>query len=170
MTLREKQAYRAGYLKGMKEAREDFTCDWDDFDKYKLTDKYLPDRDEGDNMAEQTATAVSKLIYKWFNDGDVYDNVHSSFEGWANDLSSYANWLANHVKGMKSILMGIKDADTENDYQKILMRMIQNAEDQYEELEKQPKTGSVYDENGYFEFVDPSILYDDEEEYDEYEE
>lgn len=174
MTLKEREAYKAGYQKGLKDSRkkiresEDVPCEWDDFDKYKLTDKYLPDYGEGDNMAEQTATAVSKLIYKWFNDGDVYDNVHSNMEGWANDLSSYANWLANNVDGMKSILMGIEDVDTEKDYQKILGRMIVNAENQYAELEKQPKVGSVYDEDGYFEFVDPDRRYDDEEDEEDY--
>lgn len=47
--------------------------------------------------------------------------------------------------------------------------MVVNAENQYAELEKHPKVGSVYDEDGYFEFIDPDRRYDDEEEdwYDE---
>ena len=44
----------------------------------------------------QAVTAVSKLVYKWFNDGDVYDN-RFALPGWANDLSSYANWIEKYI-------------------------------------------------------------------------
>lgn len=131
---------------------EKIACNWEDFDKYTKTDEYLPDNGEGDNKATQTATAVSKLIYKWFNDGDVYDNVHSNLEGWANDLSSYANWLSKYVTGMKNILEQIRYVNTEEEYKKILIKMIECAESQYDKLVTEPKVGSVYDCNGYFEF------------------
>ena len=45
------------------------------FDKFEpIIDKYMPDIGEGDSLASQMVTAVNKLIYKWYNDGDVYDN------------------------------------------------------------------------------------------------
>lgn len=50
---------------------------WSSFDEKEtneLEDKYLPNSGEGDNMATQAVTATSKLIYKYFNDGDVFDN------------------------------------------------------------------------------------------------
>ena len=65
--------------------------DWNYYDKIEaLIDKYMSDRGEGENKASQTVTAINKLVYKWYNDGDVYDNTHY-LDGWANDISSYAN-------------------------------------------------------------------------------
>ena len=71
--------------------------DWGYYDKFDgLNDKYLPISGEGETKATQIVTAVSKLVYKWYNDGDVFDNTFH-LEGWANDLSSYANWLYEHT-------------------------------------------------------------------------
>ena len=71
------------------------------FNKFKqINDSYLPDTGEGDTMATQICTAVNKLIYGWYNDGDVYDNTYM-IDGWCNDLSSYANWLYGHVSASK---------------------------------------------------------------------
>lgn len=63
-----------------------------DFEKFKNCAKYLPNRGDGDSRGTQAATAISKLVYKWFNDGDVFDNTFG-LEGWANDISGSANWL-----------------------------------------------------------------------------
>lgn len=64
---------------------------WNYFDKFEaITVKYMPDYGEGETIASQAVTAVNKLIYKWYNDGDVFDNT-KYLEGWWNDLSSYAN-------------------------------------------------------------------------------
>src|SRR5574344_1941687 len=76
----------------LKESKEK-SHSWDDFSQFTTIDKYLPSEGEGDTKATQLSTAVSKLVYKWFNDGDVPDNVHSRLAGWANDISSYANWI-----------------------------------------------------------------------------
>ena len=47
---------------------------WDYFDKFKdVVHKYLPTVGEGDTFATQIVTAINMLIYKWYNDGDVYD-------------------------------------------------------------------------------------------------
>ena len=71
--------------------------DWGYYDKFDgLMDKYLPMHGEGETKATQIVTAVNKLVYKWYNDGDVFDNT-LHLEGWANDLSDYANWLADHA-------------------------------------------------------------------------
>ena len=38
--------------------------DWDYYDKFnKLVDKYLPSQGEGENMATQLVTAITKIIY-----------------------------------------------------------------------------------------------------------
>ena len=69
--------------------------DWSYYDKFNtLIDKYLPRQGEGENMATQIVTVVNKLVYKWYNDGDVYDNTHM-LDGWCNDLSSYATYINN---------------------------------------------------------------------------
>lgn len=70
----------------------------EDFEKFdKIISKYLPNYGQGDTKASQLVTAVNKIIYKWFNDGDVVDNVNTGLGGWANDLSSYANWLETFI-------------------------------------------------------------------------
>ena len=67
------------------------SVNWGSFNKFEdIIHKYMPAMGEGETLASQAVTAINKLIYKWYNDGDVYDNRYS-LQGWANDLSSYAN-------------------------------------------------------------------------------
>lgn len=145
--------------------------DWDYYNKFeKIEDKYLPMRGEGENMATQITTAISKLVYKWYNDGDVYDNTHG-MRGWCNNLSSYANWLDKYT-GVSFILERIFDCHTDAEYEHILKDMTDLLQDkEYLSLmEKHPKIGSVYKCDGRFKFVED---YEDEEEdyyYDEEEE
>lgn len=141
----------------------------DDYEQEQdILGNYLPPRGEGETMASQIATAVNKLVYKWWNDGDVYDNNYG-MEGWANDLSSYANWLYRYVPVTKSILEGIYHCNTEQEYETILCKLLaatSDAED-LENWEKQLRIGSVYDCSGPFSWRDPA---DDEEEDGYYEE
>ena len=45
------------------------------FDKFnKVLDVYMPAQGEGDNVASQIATAVAKMAYRWFNDGDTVNS------------------------------------------------------------------------------------------------
>lgn len=140
---------------------------WDYFDKFEpILDKYLPDRDEGDTRATQAVTAVNKLIYKWYNDGDIYDNTYF-LEGWGNDLSSYANWLYEWAPNAASILKEIEYAGNDNEYENILKRLadlILN-EDYLTKLSDN-KISSIYEEDGPFKFSlyteDDDYGYDDE--------
>lgn len=131
--------------------------------------EYLPRQGEGNTMASQIATAVAKIIYKWYNDGDVYDNVSSPMEGWANDISSFANWLYKYVPGMKVVLEDIFDCYSDDEYEDILYNILQTTGDRedLENWDKQPKQGSVYNCDGPFAWRDP---YEEEEEDDYYEE
>lgn len=142
--------------------------DWSYFNQYEdVDDRYLPDSGEGDNMATQIVTAVTKLVYKWYNDGDVYDNNYG-LEGFANDLSSYANWLYKHVPASKYILTRIFTCGSEDEYEEILKDLVDSLWD-LEDLErwaKEDKVGSIYDCDGPFEFNE----YDDEDEDDYYDE
>ena len=50
------------------------SVDWNYYDKYEdISDQYMPNMGEGETLASQLVTAVNKLIYKWYNDGDVFE-------------------------------------------------------------------------------------------------
>ena len=143
------------------------SVDWNYYDKFaEITDKYMPDQGEGETLASQIVTAINKLVYKWYNDGDVYDNVHSGLSGWANDLSSYANWLYKYCEEAKPILYDIYGMGDESDYETLLQELADAClnEEFLKEFEK-PKQGSIYNCDGPFEFSEYS---EDEEEEDYY--
>ena len=131
----------------------------------ELDDKYLPDSGEGDTKATQIVTAVNKLVYKWYNDGDVYDNVNSGLNGWANDLSDYANWLYKYVPASKPILETIEGIYTESEYEDLLKELADTllTEEFLAQENEEPKVGSIYECSGPFQFNEH---WDDEEEYE----
>ena len=143
--------------------------DWKVFEKYdKVNEKYLPAVGEGEIMATQIATAVNKLVYKWYNDGDVYDNTFA-MSGWCNDLSSYANWLFKYVKEARNILAGIASVKNDGEYEDLLYDLTE-ATLKMDVLEKYEvdAVGSVYDCDGCFKFEEEVDEWDDEED-DEWE-
>ena len=140
------------------------SVDWNYFDKFDaVIDKYMPDSGEGETLASQIVTAVNKLIYKWYNDGDVYDNNYY-LDGWANDLSSYANWLYENVPGCQRILEGIEDCFNESEYEDLLQKLADSllAESEILDYAESPKVGSIYECDGPFSFNE----YDDEDDED----
>lgn len=138
--------------------------DWSYYEKFVgIMDKYLPDRGEGKTMATQICTAVNKLVYKWYNDGDVYDNT-GAMSGWCNDLSDYANWLSRYAYA-GAILNRIFNCYTGDEYEGILKSLADFLLDDYK-LEKYStleKVGSIYNCEGAFVFEEN---WDDEEEDD----
>ena len=138
---------------------------WLDFNKFNgVNYKYLPVQGEGDNKATQAVTAVNKLVYKWFNDGDVYDNNYF-LEGWMNDLSSYANWLFNYTTPeIATILESIDSCYSNDEYTKLLWELCESVftEENLNNWEKINKTDSIYEAAGPFAFTE----YTDEEEED----
>ena len=146
----------------------DITLDWDDFDQFvPIINKYIPIVGEGDTMASQAATAVNRLVYKWFNDGDVFDNVMGGMQGWANDLSSEANWLLKHCpeRGAE-ILFDISKCFIDSDYTDMLFRLAQAIIDpEYlKGLAEQQKVDSIYECEGPFRFEEGMDEDMDEEE------
>ncbi len=140
--------------------------EWDYFDKFeKLTDKYMPMRGEGETKASQIVTAVNKLIYKWYNDGDVFDNTHW-LKGWVNDLSSYANWLYYHTD-TRNILDKISICFSYEDYEELLKELADKLLDEnyLAEQNKIEKIETIYECVGKYEYVEPN---EDEEEEEEY--
>lgn len=153
--------------KEVKTEAQGLGVDWGYYNKFEdINNKYLPDSGDGETLASQVVTAINKLVYKWYNDGDVYDNVNSKMEGWANDLSDYANWLAQNIDGAKDILDKIFDLGygDSNGYEIILKELADEYLDEQflNTLREQPKEGSVYDCSGPYEFKEYE---EDEEEY-----
>lgn len=141
--------------------------DWNYFDKYEFViDKYMPMMGEGESMASQIVTAVNKLIYKWYNDGDVFDNSYN-IKGWCNDLSSYANWLMKNVEKSGDILCKIAGCVNDDDYENLLVELADNLLDVdfLQGMEEKEKNGSIYHCDGPFRWVEPY-----EDEYEEWEE
>lgn len=135
---------------------------WEYFNKFEaISDKYLPAMGEGDTMATQIVTAVNKLVYKWYNDGDVYDNT-GVLTGWANDLSSYANWLYKHTDA-DALLECVWKCMIDEDYENLLALLADKMLDEktLAYWEQKPKTGSIYDCEGPFRFEE---YYDEDDE------
>ena len=142
---------------------------WDYFDKFEdVTQEYMPYSGEGETLASQLVTAINKLIYKWYNDGDVYDNQYT-LEGWANDLSSYANWMSKYIDGAEDILSMIKTAEDSSDYEfilKLLADTFLGDKEYLDMLSEQPKDGSIYECSGKYKFIDR----DNEDDFDYWDE
>ena len=156
--------------KRLKESEGEEKITWDSFSdpiSNRLESKYLPSEGDGDTLATQAVTAISKLIYKWFNDGDVYDNTHA-LKGWMNDISNQANWLAENIPGAKEILMKIEDISEEQEYTETILYPLFKLifdEEKLRKLNLSSKKGSVYDCDGPFEFFEEK---DDEDEDDDW--
>jgi len=142
---------------------------WSDFNKFdNEICKYMPDRGEGFTKASQICTAVSKLVYKWFNDGDVYDNTYE-LEGWWNDLSDYANWLSkNTTTAASEILLGIESIWMDDQYTDLLYDLCKELikKDYLKEQNEIEKVGSIYACVGPFVYDDGSSDEDEDEEED----
>ena len=136
--------------------------DWSYFDKFEPVDnKYLPDRGEGNTMANQIVTATAKLVYKWYNDGDTPDNTHF-LTGWWNDLSSYANWIYKYVPKARNILDNFFTCHNGDEYTRNFLQPLVDLTNTFEFLvnyETKYKVGTIYDCDGPFIWKD----YEDEE-------
>jgi hypothetical protein len=136
---------------------------WDYYNKFEeLTERYMPARGEGETKASQIVTAVNKLIYKWYNDGDVFDNTRY-LNGWCNDLSSYANWLDENTKASR-ILHGIFGCHSDEEYEELLKDLADTLLDEkYLAENETKKVGTIYKCEGAFEFVEQNDNDDDYE-------
>lgn len=140
---------------------------WSYYNKFEnVNDKYLPCRGEGDTIATQIVTAVNKLVYKWYNDGDVFDNTHG-MTGWCNDLSSYANWLYKVSDSISSILCGIDHCHCDGEYEDLLKELADlTLNEKFLNQYNFPKSGSIYECDGPFKFEEYEE--DEEDEEDDY--
>ncbi len=144
------------------------SVDWSYFDKFEYyNDILLPAKGDGITMASQAVTACCKLVYKWYNDGDVYDNQYYLI-GWANDISGSANWLYKYIPETQEILIKIKNCKNSIEYENILKELcdIVYSPELLNELNQKNKVGDAYNEDGLFKYVEPSY-YEEEYYYDE---
>lgn len=129
---------------------------WNYYNKFEeIIHKYMSARGEGETKASQIVTAINKLVYRWYNDGDIFDNTYG-LSGWANDLSSYANWLYTYVKESRVILERIYDIYSESQYENLLKDLAdklltKNVLEQFSNVTKQ---GSIYECTGPFVYAD----------------
>lgn len=140
---------------------------WDYYDKFvPLEEKYLPMRGEGETKATQIVTAVCKLVYKWYNDGDVFDNTYH-MAGWVNDLSSYANWLYEHTKDAWKTFNKIVKCYSDDDYEELLKELADKLLDEayLAEQNKLEKVGTIYDCDGKFKYEEKHEDEEDEEDW-----
>ena len=144
--------------------------DWSYFDKFEpIDDKYLPDRGEGNTMANQIVTATTKLVYKWYNDGDTPDNTHY-LTGWWNDLSSYANWLYKYVPEARDVLDNFFTCHNGDEYTRNFLKPLVDLTNTFEFLanyETKDKVGTIYDCDGPFVWEEYEDDEDEEDWYDE---
>ena len=141
---------------------------WSYFNKFDdILNKYMPSTGEGKTMASQLVTAVNKLVYKWYNDGDVYDNTHS-LDGLANDLSSYANWLYKYIPESSDILIDVYNVRDDSEYENLLKMLCDEllVEDLLNKYALKPSINSIYSSNlkNPFKFIE----YDDDDDDDEF--
>ena len=137
--------------------------DWSEFERFSdISEKYMPIKGEGDTMASQIVTACNKLVYRWYNDGDVFDNRYylSGYE----DISSYANWLYEYAEHADEILLEIKEITSEDEYEQLLYELCLALlnETYLDTYSNKDKIGSIYDCDGEF-MLDDSYEYDDDD-------
>jgi len=118
----------------------------------ELCDKYLPVQGEWETMASQLITATAKLVYKYYNDGDRYD------EASCNDMSTYANWIDNHC---------FRLLKWNEDYEEKLRHILIYTLLICEELADTKAVWSIYKEEWYFHDLsdDEDCWYEDDDEY-----
>lgn len=134
------------------------SVEWSYFDKFsEITDKYLPSEGEGETKATQIVTAICKLVYKYYNDGDIFDNTYE-LVNYGNDLSSYANWLDAYTDEAGAILDQIRtfEFDCESCYEDLLQELADTMLDEVYlvYMHKIPKVGSIYTCSGRFKYDD----------------
>lgn len=142
------------------------STDWHKYDD--ILDKYLPSRGEGDTVAEQVVTATNRIIFRWFNDGDMYDNhwAYGVVDSFEENLPNCANWLYNWgPHPVEEVLYDVFDCESESDYEQILENIAEICFD--EEWLSSPqgqhkKEGTIYDCEGPFSVEDTYDEEDDE--------
>ena len=118
-----------------------------------ILDKYMPKYGEGDTFASQIATAVAKIVYRWFNDGDSIED-----EG----LIQFVNWLKDNVPEAKRYL---SNNESSVNYEEFLYGLcsILLDEEFLEQYTKTSKKDSLYNSMKYGKYYNDQDDSDDED-------
>ena len=140
----------------------------DYFEKFDdIIKKHMKRTGDGNTKASQIVTAVNKLLYVWYNNGDVFDNQtpYEWSEYCINDVSSYANWLGQHTD-LFNILENVYECTTQDDYEELLKTLADTAlnEEYLTPYVTQAKEGDIYECKGSFKYVIHRYDEEDEEE------
>ena len=130
------------------------SVDWGYYDKFDgINEKYLPKQWEGNTKATQIVTAINKLVYRYYNDGDVFDNTYFLDSG--EDLSDYANWLYDNTNTeVQNILDKISSCLSDGEYKDLLQELTDTLFDEEYLLtqDKFEKVGTIYECYGKFKY------------------
>ena len=112
-----------------KEQLENLTMD--ELREYgdKVFEPYRVDHWEGETKATQLAIATSKLVYKYYNDGDRYDRKS------VNPMGTYANRIRKHCF---KLIGG-------TDYEEKLRFILINAIEKIDQYANKPKVWTIYE-------------------------
>lgn len=105
--------------------------------------EYLPNKWEWETKAEQLATAVNKLIYRYYNDWDRYD------EDYGNNVSNYANWIEKNAFELP------ESVSTNSEYEANLKEILNKTMDMIDNLKNDKKVWSVYKTEWKWTYVEP---------------
>ena len=153
---------------------------WEDFESFgPVIDKYMPEIGEGETMASQIVTAVNRIGYRWFNDGDtVSGDIDPKGDGPSfspGEVSQFGNWLDKNVPEASAVFASWIDALESFDcdvamYNDFLYELFETLLDEklLEKYQDKPLADSIYDSKTYADngiFSAPP-LDDDGEEYE----
>lgn len=126
---------------------------WTKFVRFNtILDKYMSDYGEGDNMASQITAAINKIIFKYYNTGDIFDTTYNLL-GMFEDLSDYANWL--YINAKITELDEIKIIKTEEEYEELLYKIASKylTDGFLSQYKDKPAVDSIYKMKGPFKYV-----------------
>lgn len=141
------------------------------FDKFnKVLDIYMPDQGEGNSVASQIATAVAKIAYRWFNDGDTVSSSWAVQSGTdEGGMSQFANWLFTNIGESRQMFRDwLEKFDNESvsdsEYEDFLYDVCQNLldPDLLDGYSTEPKRDSIYNVSKYKDGKFKASLDDDE--------
>lgn len=163
-TYQEAEIELSNFVNSLNESVKNESVSWSYYDNDQVKEveaKYLPRDGEGETFAQQIMTAISKLIYRYYNDGDRYDGYALGGE----NMTNYANWLYKYVPGADQILEKTKmDADSYEEVLKELNDKYLNFE-YLDKIQSESTKGSIYNCDGPFYFEEDDYDEDEEEWY-----
>lgn len=125
-------------------------------------DMYFVRIGQGDTMANQICVAVNRIVRRWFNDGDVFDNTSGFGDSQDEHLADCANWLAQHLPNkVRMELAQVKYVQDYEEYEEILQGLCDIClnEEFLDRYDAYPADGDIFNCKGEFEVV----FWEDEE-------